>query len=502
MHSKGRKGRYVALSHCWGGIITPLLDATTFSPFQTAIPYASLPANFQDAITITRHLGIQYLWIDSLCIIQDSKEDWERESKKMGTVYRESTVTISALVSPGSKAGILRPIDAAGSSSKVSVALAVYPGSSITTVQVTQSQPVHEDLHVLEAFCALSSRGWTLQEYILSPRHIFYGAQQTYWRCPQGFQSSSGTPDGKRFPGRAYPAISSVLFSDILQESQRHDPVDVDVEKVLEEYRELVGAYSHRKLTYGSDKLPAFSGLAERLGLYLKSRYLAGLWEVDFLRGLLWFPASLPATHASQPFRAPSWSWAVTDEPIFYLPTARPLAQSPLNLRVVDVAMSTCDKSNPYGQLESARLTVRGRIKPLARSVQVVSGLHDDRIGTGVFDEPAVDVELSLHNNRTQLFRVNGGEWDYVVSVLFSRGEVDDFEIDGSQYVNERYMALLVHGSEDGTEDRPRSHVTCLALRLAEDQSEETYVRAGILILSGADPEWVDTWEERDVILV
>lgn len=66
---------YVALSHCWGGIITPVLTTKTLAMFKESLPYADLPANFQDAVTITRRLGLRYLWIDSLCILQDSGED-------------------------------------------------------------------------------------------------------------------------------------------------------------------------------------------------------------------------------------------------------------------------------------------------------------------------------------------------------------------------------------------------------------------------------------------
>ena len=72
--------RYTALSHCWG--VDPFITLTkkTCETLEVAIPYADLPKNFQDAISYTRTMGIEYLWIDSLCIIQDSEEDWLRES--------------------------------------------------------------------------------------------------------------------------------------------------------------------------------------------------------------------------------------------------------------------------------------------------------------------------------------------------------------------------------------------------------------------------------------
>jgi hypothetical protein len=105
--SNGTKCEYGALSHCWGGEITHVLTTETLEDFQNEIKITELPANFADAILIAGNLGLKYIWIDSLCILQDSREDWEIESGKMGSIYRNSTVTIAALTSPGSKHGIL-----------------------------------------------------------------------------------------------------------------------------------------------------------------------------------------------------------------------------------------------------------------------------------------------------------------------------------------------------------------------------------------------------------
>jgi hypothetical protein len=99
----GVAARYAALSHCWGppsasnpGFKT---ESHNYDKVQAGIAFESLPALFQDAVVATRNLGIQYLWIDSICIIQDSKEDWEAESAKMGSIYRNAHVTIVASVS-------------------------------------------------------------------------------------------------------------------------------------------------------------------------------------------------------------------------------------------------------------------------------------------------------------------------------------------------------------------------------------------------------------------
>lgn len=102
----GQTGKYVCLSHCWGSI--PIHCSTTEKTLAGAlnfIKFETLPKNFQDAITLTRKLGVQYIWIDSLCIIQDNKEDWETQSKEMAIIYKNAYLTIASVLSPNSIAG-------------------------------------------------------------------------------------------------------------------------------------------------------------------------------------------------------------------------------------------------------------------------------------------------------------------------------------------------------------------------------------------------------------
>jgi hypothetical protein len=96
---------YIALSHCWGGSIKTQLTEKNLEEMKHSISADKLPKNFQDAISITRRLGAQYLWIDSLCIIQDSHEDWVRESAKLGLLYANAICTISATASRNSSGG-------------------------------------------------------------------------------------------------------------------------------------------------------------------------------------------------------------------------------------------------------------------------------------------------------------------------------------------------------------------------------------------------------------
>ena len=116
---------------------------------------------------------------------------------------------------------------------------------------------------------------------MLSPRHLYYGARQRYWECPQEHQSADGVFPGNKTPGDRYDALSAVLYSGTLRQRQA-GPCDHNA--ILDDYYTLVEEYSQRKLTFDSDKLPAFSGLVQRLYGALGGNCLAGLWSSDLVR--------------------------------------------------------------------------------------------------------------------------------------------------------------------------------------------------------------------------
>jgi Heterokaryon incompatibility protein (HET) len=271
------EGKYAALSHCWGGTISPLLTTENLESFQKSIPYCDLPANFRDAISITRQLGIQYLWIDSLCIIQNSRLDWEIESKKMGLIYRDALLAISASASPGSTYGILKSSPLSDENEK-KVTLKVYKNSNLSDsvcisrraklpeileymsglARFHKSRKKPENLYELFADCPLSKRGWTLQEGLLSPRILYYGERQIYWKCPHGFQSADGMPSvdgGWIMPPDSYtfPRITSFLHRHL---SVHSDPSLPQTDTILEDYYRLVSRYSLRQLTLSQTSCP------------------------------------------------------------------------------------------------------------------------------------------------------------------------------------------------------------------------------------------------------
>jgi hypothetical protein len=512
---------YTALSHCWGGNITPLLTTTTLETFGMSLPYDELPANFRDAITITRELGIRYLWIDSLCIVQDSAQDWEDESKKMGDVYGNSTLTISAMASSRSIDGILQQGTSSPGTPRPATLEVPTENGSLVTMIVEREDSDEENLATLENDSPLSSRGWTLQEAVLSPRCLFYGKNRIYWRCPSASKSAAAADDlapGPNTPEITFPSVSSVFHSGVLNPRTNLPEGSV----VLEDYYHLVQNFSSRTLSFPSDKLPAFSGLAQRLSHVVGGDYLAGLWSSDIKNGLLWKFEAGYCRHLTRPYRAPSWSWAVTDGLVLfdYLED-RPSDPKPFDMQLLEYGVTPKDKKNPFGQVEDGYLVVRGFVKGLVRTKQILTCKLPDipSIGSGNFDEPLVDgtpeelrANLEKHFSITNLHQIkNGSGDDCILAISQAVGELaeqDTFKVSKSDFFEEECLALLVRfypvelSTDEESEGYARSLVQCLALRRVAGRSGNVYERIGELDMREFDHEWLQTWETQTLTII
>lgn len=183
LETNRRPAQYLALSHCWGtqtaseGHIRLL--QSNLQDLLTEIPIGSISKNFRDAIEVVRKLKFKYLWIDALCIIQDSKSDWENESSRMNDVYECSHLTIVATSAVSSNDGFLeRP--------KHSVVNLPYRDDIDPTIRgrfsisrsITGRMPWHLVDHT-----AWNTRGWTYQERLLSRRMLHFTSSILFWEC-------------------------------------------------------------------------------------------------------------------------------------------------------------------------------------------------------------------------------------------------------------------------------------------------------------------------------
>ncbi|KAK3403414.1 heterokaryon incompatibility protein-domain-containing protein [Sordaria brevicollis] len=338
------------------------------------IHMSSLPPTFKQAVQITRSLNIRYLWIDSLCIIQDSREDWEKESMTMGEVYGRSYLTIAARAARNARDGcfIARAV------SGTSICQLEYSSKSEPTIPRGKIYIIDPSFLIEQAnHSPLDTRGWVLQEKVLSPRIIHYGAQQVYWECRQ----STYRQDAKYTPpltNRLKQAIDihtpfKLAFRGIKGSREFVYPPEwsereLELAVRMAQWYTLVGEYSQRKLTYTSDKLPALAGLARTFASATGYQYLAGLWKEDLLLGLLWYRRKrLLSGWPDEPVsdKLPSWSWARFMGPLTLYGSHQGL------LIVLKPCCEVLEVSSPgsgntllgaYGEVSSVKITMKARI--------------------------------------------------------------------------------------------------------------------------------------------
>lgn len=310
--SKKETGRYLALSHCWGAKHASHVPRTTIDTLpsrKAGIPLSTMPPTFRDAVMIARRFDIRYLWIDSLCIIQDSLSDWVTESAQMAKIFRGAFFTIGARHAPDSLGGCF--------SSRPTLLHHPMP------VGFEDPPKAHMDRqedgrHLFLGFSGpyppthikdmepLDTRAWVLQERILSTRTLLYGANEVLWECLIAQYSEESSDD--YLDANKITLLGMVNTGPNATSEARHG-----------RWHDVVRDYSARGLTYASDKLAAISGIASARQERIPDTYLAGLWRNWLDLDLLWYVQSNKVTRID-PAVAPSWSWASIDGPVQYLP--------------------------------------------------------------------------------------------------------------------------------------------------------------------------------------
>jgi hypothetical protein len=302
-HDNTNVREYFALSYCWGKKDFPRLTQSTMSLFQEEINPESLPATLGQAIQITRLLGYSYLWIDALCIIQDSKDDWLAESVKMGSIYRKAVLTIAALGAIDAFQGLFTVRNPLCYQD-----LRLSKSDFIFSHRAGNVDPgFKREFEVLgPAASPLQTRAWCVQEHALAPRTLFFGSSGVFWQCLE-CEADEGYPRGTKSEHPNIKAhISTCLSSG-----------DFDLRKV---WRAILDRYSGCKLTYASDKLVAIYGIAQLLSKASGVEFVAGLWEKYLHRDLLWHSQKTHWTDQTTLQRlsngCPTFSWTSVAQPV------------------------------------------------------------------------------------------------------------------------------------------------------------------------------------------
>ncbi|RDW72883.1 hypothetical protein BP6252_06790 [Coleophoma cylindrospora] len=356
VETQGLKARYVALSYCWGNGPQFTTTLHNLTDRKKAIDVSKVPQTFKDAIQVTRSLGVQYLWIDSLCIIQDDKSDWERESAQMASVYAQAYVTIAASNSAKSSDGFLAlrpdvlemPYTNLGSTTPINLRLLKREWHEDWLFHGNMDYALRSESE------ALLSRAWALQERYLSARILLYTRRMMYFSCRQVSASEEG--DVYRSAAfQVYPPLLATLKSRLGPRA---------LQKSYSWWRNVLREFSETSLTYQSDKLPALAGLATTFSKSTRSGYVAGLWWEDILNGLLWRSHSAIFSF-NQHNDGPSFSW-IKNHGHKIIWDSLPGEGYEAIARFEDYSTSATYQS-PFGEDKKAAILVTAPLLPLQR---------------------------------------------------------------------------------------------------------------------------------------
>ncbi|KAK3502515.1 hypothetical protein B0T13DRAFT_430379 [Neurospora crassa] len=303
----GDSFRYIALSHCWGKDQHFTTTTSNIEDHMNSIPMDKLPKTFQDAIRTTRELGIQYLWIDSICIVQGDHGDFDKEAEKMEYVFSSAYCVLAASSARSQTEGFLNP-----RKSRTVVNL----GRKKDDIGV-YATPFSDDFkkHVVNS--PLSERGWVLQERALARRTIYFTEWQTYWECGHGIRCETLTSmDNKLISFLGDPNFPSKLSDGTSDRGEK-----------IRFYEGLYTQYSRLTLTNSSDRPIAIAGLERRLIHDLNCSGGFGVFDDQrslLQRSLLWQRGETTPTlerigHPQVLFRVPTWSWMAYKGVIAYL---------------------------------------------------------------------------------------------------------------------------------------------------------------------------------------
>jgi len=337
---------YATLSHCWGTARSLRLLTSNIDHLQWGTNISQLPASYQEAISVCNRFGFRYIWIDSLCIIQDSPEDWRREAMAMKDVYRNSTMNIAA----------------AAAADNTEASFTSRHASTISPLPINTQWEGHEPakfyLTNANAYrdevgsSPLRRRAWVVQEIWLSSRNLYLTSNQLWWKCCER-EASEAYPEG-------LPEELSSIGSHTGYGKQRYDAAGLH-----HTWNRLVETYSACNLTVPSDKMVAFAGIAQHFQNLLGSGdvYIAGIWRSQLPYALCWFSTKEHRAYRPSAYRAPSWSWASLDGAIRFghnPPNAE--KESMKALCSVEVCQIHPADQDPTGALRGGGIVVNGRL--------------------------------------------------------------------------------------------------------------------------------------------
>ena len=342
-------GCYAALSHCWGNCQPLLSTKESVIVWKKGLPVGELSRTFRDAIELCRELQIAYLWIDSLCIIQDDLSDWAIESAKMQEIYRNAYLVISAAHAVDGNDGLFtnwthRSVDLFNRDGKPN---GIYVRRLVSHEALCSNEYRDPDVSPTGATLPLFDRAWALQERLLSRRIIHFIREEMVFECLYGRKCECGG---------IVPTYGISLWRPPILYPLGAAPTDILL------WRYAIMEYTRRALTKSSDRLHAISGLAHFMSNGRWGKYIDGMWENDLVNQLMW-RARIEVQHdeeGSKVYTSPSWSWASVNCPVVYDGFKYITAIQVISVSNVNRGLDLSPR------LSNARLTVRGLIAEMS----------------------------------------------------------------------------------------------------------------------------------------
>ncbi|ORY16630.1 heterokaryon incompatibility protein-domain-containing protein [Clohesyomyces aquaticus] len=353
-------GEYLTLSHCWGtGRNVLKTTAKSLHSNRKHIPWSTLPKTFQDAVSLTRALGFRWLWIDSLCIVQDDAEEKLEASTHMDDIFANSFLTIAATSAADTTDGLFLPktqpfkiqaTDSAGSLHRIYVReqpphytfkASFNEGAHMNDWELPLNPSAEANRHT-----PLLRRAWAYAERLISPRVLHFTKSEMILECREGYQCECGRIEDSTFDPRATDCVKQD-YAKLIAEQEARSPVTNGINNRIDSVASQLAAttladddqgmsrtrddainlwsyiiteYSSRNLTLDADRLVAIIGVAKTLSDTLRSGYIAGQWTSNLL-GLLWHPDDTSPCRRPRNLsqNVPSWSWAsIEGSPIYF----------------------------------------------------------------------------------------------------------------------------------------------------------------------------------------
>ncbi|KAB2099755.1 hypothetical protein AG0111_0g11925 [Alternaria gaisen] len=310
-----------------------------------------LPQTIQDAIFVTRQLKLEYLWIDSMCIIQDSEEDKDALIGQMHEIFARAQVTIAASKASRCTEGFLAP-----RSNVPQFYFAIRGSIGICDIRLSRVILIPSSKRLVEP---LVTRAWTFQEILFSKRILSYGSRQLSWYCVECEHHDGGVVDRDSYSWASFQALEEKVI-----QYPRYGLEEPTISTSLH-WIEIVKQYIMREMSDPSDKLIAISAIAQRLASLTEGRwgrYHAGIWRERFFEQLLWSTPKGEITKRPVRYRAPSWSWAAIDGRLDW-PSEQGLMGAEIFCTLLDVEIQPLRSKQPYGAVTAGRIKVYGEVK-------------------------------------------------------------------------------------------------------------------------------------------